>query len=92
MKLLIYKSAFVSSLDVFANMSIMHCLSTKCKICRSTAIKSKASNRPCNIVDRIRVFTLLSAENERSAVAELMGIATAIAYTLQSVGYASTKW
>ena len=37
---------------------------------RSTAINSNAFSLPCNMDERMRVFTLFRAEKERSAVAE----------------------
>ena len=90
--MLIYKSALDSSIDVFANTSIIRTLSKDNKMSRSTAINSNASSLPCNMDERMRVFTLFRAEKERSAVAELIGIPTEIAYTWQSVGYASIRW
>ena len=62
--------------------------------CKSKASDNRRCNlQPaCNIVERIQIFTFLSAaENERSAVEELIEIATAIAYTLQRCGICIDK-
>ena len=45
------------------------------------AIKSKYSNRSCNIIERNRDFTRFNTENDLSAMQELIGIVTAIEYT-----------
>jgi hypothetical protein len=58
----------------------MRCsLSHLSKILRSIDIESNDSSLSWTMDEQMRVFTLLSAENERSAVDELTGMATAIA-------------
>ena len=61
------------------------------KIFLSAAINSSPSSLSCITVDLSRVLTLFSAEQLRSAVHELIGMAKAIEYALLSSGNASTR-
>ena len=66
--------------DVRLPKAVMICsLSRDTEIVLSIAMSSNASSLSWDIDERMRVLTLLRVENERSAVAELIGIATAIA-------------
>ena len=71
--------AFDSSGESSAYKLIRRSLSHLSKILRSIDIESNDSSLSWTMDGRMGVFTPLSAENERSAVEELTGMAAAIA-------------